>query len=275
MRKKFLFLALALAAAFSTDATTALNFSKANADDGQRIAKVWLIGGQSNAHGVTYSADITQPDMGTVKYYDSHSNLIVPMRMGFGMDASRFGPEVGIAEILAQKMPNEEHFIIKYAWGNTDLYQDWRSPSAGGSKGIQYTAFVGAVKKGIMKLQNEGYKTEICGMAWVQGENDCIYEYKANEYAQNLYCLLHDFYAEFKCEFPVVLSGEIEESYYRPYHQKVVRAKRAVAEAMDGVVYMSISDINVMASDPWHYDGPSMLKAGQKFGTLLAKLNGY
>ena len=238
-----------------------------------KVAKVWLLGGQSNAHGISFANEVSQPNMGTVKFYDASKNALVDMRLGFGFDETRFGPEVGMAEVFAKEMPNEEHFILKYAWGDTDLYYDWRSPSMGGDVGVHYTCFINTINNGLKKLKDEGYETEICGMAWVQGENDCIYEYKADAYARNLYNLLHDLYEEFDCEFPVVISGEIEDASLRPYYKTVVRAKQAVAEAMDDVLYMSISDINVMKNDRWHYDGPSMLKAGQKFGTLLTKLN--
>lgn len=238
-----------------------------------KIARVWLIGGQSNAHGISFAHDIEAPAPDErVKIYRPQSDDFAPVTVGYGYDEMRFGPEVGMAQKLIEVMPDEEHFILKYAWGDTDIYADWRSPSMGGTVGGHYTNFITTIKSGLSTLETLGYAVEICGMAWMQGEKDAIRKIKADSYAENLVALFSDFRSEISAELPICIGKINEDSYLMPEHMTVIRAQQAVANAMEKVYFLDTSSLTVMGSDPWHYDGKSMLKLGNKFAEILTRL---
>ncbi len=243
------------------------------ADTQEKIARVWLIGGQSNAHGISKASEIEAPEPDErVKIYRPQSDDFASVTVGYGYDETRFGPEVGMAQKLIESMPDEEHFILKYAWGDTDLYADWRSPSMGGEIGIRYQEFVRTVKDGLSAIAELGYTADICGMAWMQGERDAMLKVRADAYAENLVSLICDFRNEFQAEFPFCI-GKINEDFnLMPEHRTVIRAQQAVANAMEKVYFVDTSDLAVMPSDPWHYNGESMLKLGNKFATVLTRI---
>lgn len=245
-----------------------------NAEEAQpKIARVWLIGGQSNAHGISFASDIEAPEPDErVKIYRPQSNDFAPVTVGYGYDETRFGPEVGMAQRLIEVMPDEEHFILKYAWGDTDLYCDWRSPSMGGTVGAHYTKFITTVKSGLSALKELGYTADICGMTWVQGGNDAKVKEMAECYAENLVLALNDFRKEIGADFQICIGKNNENGSLQPEFMTVIRAQRAVANAMNGVHFLDTSDLVVMASDPYHYDGNSMLQLGIKSATILTRI---
>ena len=63
-----------------------------------------------------------------------------------------FGPELGLAEKLHETYPEEQFFIIKYAWGGSNLYDQWLSPSSFGRTGEMYKAFVCFVQQSMEYL---------------------------------------------------------------------------------------------------------------------------
>ena len=246
----------------------------------EKVAHVYLIGGQSNAVGIAPVAGVVPPETDKVLFYGDGGMgnrpfgdpiQFLPVEMGFGENINFFGPEVGIAGVLQREMAHNNNFIIKYAWGDTDLFADWRSPSSGEAVGGKYTAFVQTVHTGIEVLEAQGYKVRLSGMAWMQGEKDAMKKEKSEAYTQNLINFIQDIRQEFRADFPVVLGKINEDINLMPYHRTVILAQQAVANAMEGVYFMDTSELNVKATDAWHYDGESMLKLGEKFGTMLIR----
>lgn len=274
MKKVFATAALALAGAVTAGGIGLSAGMRAGADAGaEKTARVWLIGGQSNALGISLANDIEVPEPdGRIKIYERQSNDFSTVTVGYGFDETRFGPEVGMAQKLVGAMPDEEHFILKYAVGDTDVYADWRSPAMGGEEGVCYTEFMSTVRSGLSALQELGYKTEICGMAWMQGEKDAILKVKADCYAENLKSLFGDFRRELQADFPIAVGKINENEHLMPEYLKVIRAQQAVANAMEKVYWFDTSELNTMSSDPWHYNGESMLKLGTKFASVLTRL---
>lgn len=245
-----------------------------------KIADVYLIGGQSNAAGIAPVAGVTPPQTDKVMFYgDGGMNNrpfgdpihFVPVAMGFGENINLFGPEVGLAGVLQAQKADRDNFIVKYAWGDTDIFADWRSPSLGGTIGGKYESFVQTVHTGLDVLTAQGYTINLCGLAWMQGEKDAISKEKAIAYTQNLMNLITDLRAEFDTDFPVVIGKINEDIHLMPYNRIVILAQQAAANAMDGVYFMDTSELRMKGNDPWHYDGESMLKLGAKFGEMLIR----
>ena len=110
-------------------------------------AKVILLSGQSNAVGVghikympKYFDDETISTFRTgyekvLIHYISHDIENVgfePVKVNQAeKNKDTLGPEVGIAKKLTEKYPDEQFFIIKCAFGGSDMNMGWRSPSSG------------------------------------------------------------------------------------------------------------------------------------------------
>ena len=125
--------------------------------DGEgKKATVILLGGQSNASGCTYD-EYLQKNVSAEKYaeyqggYDNvYINYISGLKASEGfvkcatlqgeLDGA-FGPELGLAEKLHELYPDRTFFIIKCAWGGTNLFEQWLSPSSDGKTGDLYRKF--------------------------------------------------------------------------------------------------------------------------------------
>ena len=126
-------------------------------------AKVIILAGQSNAAGCSrdeylkknvsaeqYEEYENGYDNVFINYFvsgtnESHGFVKCKTRQGEGLENGFFGPELGLAEKLNEMYPDETFFIIKYAWGGTNLYEQWLSPS-GGAAGPLYQSFVQYVR---------------------------------------------------------------------------------------------------------------------------------
>ena len=95
-----------------------------------------------------------------------------------------FGPEASFGYNMQRKFgPNI--YIIKEGSSNTALYNDW---SFGGS---QYNIFVPALTDALDSLLKMGYRIDIKGFVWMQGESDATTEGHANNYNSNLNTFFH------------------------------------------------------------------------------------
>ena len=178
-------------------------------DDGQgKTARVVLLGGQSNAAGCSHS-EYLEKNTSTDKFseykngYDNVyinyfstgqnvSNAFVKCAAGQGDYTSLFGPELGIAETLNKKYPDEQIFIIKYSWSGTALFDAWLSPSSTGKTGDLYKAFTGFVRSSMRYLESKDYNVKIEGMCWMQGESDSFSVENATNYKTHLSNFIED-----------------------------------------------------------------------------------
>jgi hypothetical protein len=141
------------------------------------IAKVILLGGQSNAEGQGAYQYISEYDSRyddgyenvrmlthTRSLYNTRSIIVdtdLPTQIGFGAQSSDngiFGPELGLAKHLAENYPNETFYIIKYAIGGSVLDTDWYATDGCGP---YLRAMTQKIESGLQYLQNEGYTPQI------------------------------------------------------------------------------------------------------------------
>ena len=111
-------------------------------------AKIIVLAGQSNAVGVGwvdylsrhFDADAVAKfksgyENVLINYFshDKKSGGFVPVTVGCTeVSKDTLGPEVGIAQTLDRKYPDEEFFIVKCAFGGTNLNHDWLPASCKG-----------------------------------------------------------------------------------------------------------------------------------------------
>ena len=266
-------------------------------DGGGKKATVILLGGQSNASGCSrddYLKMTSTPekyaeyeagyDNVYINYYVSDNNeskgfVKCKNRQGeadFYSDGSggHFGPELGMAEKLHRERPDELFFIIKCAWGGTNLFEQWLSPS-GGEAGKLYKKFVKFVKTSINYLESKNYDVEIEGMCWMQGESDSFSTDHAIGYEQNLTAFIKDIRKEFK-RYAAEDGIAFVDAYiaknpvFWVYCDLVNESKRKVANASAMNVIVDTSSL-VTTEEPQptpdvpHYDSQSELKLGYLF----------
>ena len=268
-------------------------------DGGGKKATVNLLGGQSNASGCSRDEYLRQNvtpaeyaeyqagyDNVYINYYVSGYNIseeFVKCGACQGEQGGFFGPELGIADKLNELYPDRTFFIIKCAWGGTNLYEQWRSPSSFGNTGSLYNTFVSYVNTSLEYLKSKNYDIEIEAMCWMQGESDSITIAHAKNYENNL----NNFIKDIRKEFAIYASGDgiaFIDAYISPnpdiwVHCDILnRSKKNVADSspMNVVVDTITAGLScavepVEAPDIAHFDALSELKLGQMFAEEAAK----
>lgn len=283
-------------AIFSDDISFVINDTLP--DGGGRRATVILLGGQSNASGCSRD-EYLRRNVSEEKYAEyeaGYDNVYINYcvsgyheSQGFvkcgacqGEGGGYFGPELGMAESLAEEYPDELFFIIKYAWGGTNLYDQWLSPESCGSTGDLYKAFVAYVNSSMEYLISKNYDVRIEGMCWMQGESDSF----STEHAENYEIHLSNFILDVRDEFEdhsadggiAFIDAYIADNpVYWVYCDLVNRSKQRVADAsdlnvvIDTVAYgLTTSEEPEESPDMAHYDSMSEIKLGNLFIEYLA-----
>ena len=262
-------------------------------------ARVVFLGGQSNASGCSHDAYLKKnvsPEK-YAEYENGYENIYINYfvsgsyrSQGFVKCAARqgesgtcFGPELGLAEKLNELYPDETIFIIKYAWGGTNLFKQWLSPSTSGDSGVLYDEFVVFAEQSIQYLVSKGYQVEIEGMCWMQGESDSF----SVENAVNYKVHLSNFIKDIRNQFAPYASPDgiafidaciADNPIYWVYCDLVNESKRAVVKEspMNALIDTNAHGLTcnlepVDQPDMAHYDSLSQLKLGNLFALEIAK----
>ncbi len=265
-------------------------------DGNNKCATVILLGGQSNASGCSLD-EYLRKNVSKEKYeqyqngydnvyinYLSGSNLsqeFVKCSTLQGELEGAFGPELGLAEKLNEMYPDEMFFIIKCAWGGTNLFSQWLSPSSPGKVGELYKQFVTFVETSIKYLISKNYDIKIKGMCWMQGESDSFMVDAASNYGVHLENLINDLRKKFSKYSPdegfAFVDAYIAASpAYWVYYELVNKGKLEVSKKSDmNVLVDTISNGLVCNNEPEgnpdmaHYDSLSQIKLGHLFAEHL------
>ncbi|MEP6949413.1 MAG: sialate O-acetylesterase [Ginsengibacter sp.] len=149
----------------------------------KKIAEVYLIGGQSNATGQGYMANMADTMKINKRVMLFHS---APPGLNSGFPAytwqpmhqasespDRFGPELGFASRIMASSPGAQIAIIKHARSGTNLYSQWNPGNDEQDSlhyGSEFKEFMKTVNAGLDSLRARGYEPLIRGMIWQQGE---------------------------------------------------------------------------------------------------------
>lgn len=261
-------------------------------------ATVILLAGQSNAAGCSrdeylkmnvseekYAEYQKGYDNVYINYYVSGTNQsdgFVKCKARQGEFGEFFGPELGLAEKLNAEHPDKTFFIIKYAWGGTDLHEQWLSPSSGQTTGYLYNSFIEYVNTSIKYLKIKNYNVKVEGMCWMQGESDSIEEADAINYEKNLSNFVNDIrtdFSEYASDNGIAfVDAYISESIFWKYYVKLNESKQAVADSSPNNVVIDtishgLSVVKEPADEPdlAHYDSLSELKLGHLFAEEISK----
>ncbi len=201
----------------------------------------------------------------------------------YGFENS-FGPELFAGVVLAEAFPDSEFLLIKTSEGGTSLYgawnPDWAAEKAravekeGRKQTIRlYEEFLSHIKSNLLRLEQAGKTWTLCGVCWMQGENDAAWEVSAQAYEDSLRNLIGRFRSDLDCrELPFVF-GQINSTYGKfPGGPERVRAAMAkIDEAVMNTVMIPTSTDSAWNDYPKHHDGTRCNTEGQ---TRLGKAMG-
>ncbi len=177
-----------------------------------------------------------------------------------------FGPEVSFARELKKAGYNPA--IFKYCLGGTGLARDWKAP---GDRGI-YDNMAQDLKPAIQELQNKGFKVNIRGFIWIQGESDGVNDEIANAYYTNLKKLINDLRTNVVKDAELrIIQGVDEQHGYMKNRPVVVEAQKKIAQEDKNFIYTSM--YGRPKADATHLTPAGLVEHGKRIFTAYQSLN--
>lgn len=263
---------------------------------GQRV-KVILLLGQSNATGCSLTSylqkSVTAEEYAQLeqgydsvrihfcmddKKYDS-CGAFVPVDLRCGAGEGYFGPEVGMAQVLANAYPDELVLILKYTMSGYSLHHHWL---CAGQRGSIYEAFLAFAKNSMDYLTAQNYDARIGAICWMQGESDTT-DFKASHYFDNQVA----FAAYLRQDLEpwaedggicFIDAGISSSPYCEPAYPAINEAKARFAALSPMNFYFSTIDAGFTTlyepegnPDLGHYDAYWELELGRMFGECIVQ----
>ena len=272
-------------------------------------AEIIILAGQSNAVGVGHVAYLPRHfDEQTIEKFKNGYNDVLINYFSHDIKSGGFvktsvgcteaskdtlGPEVGIAQTLVSKYPGRKFYIVKCAFGGTNLFHDWLSPSGkaeydelacddGNTSGAHYRTagwcyneLVKILDKSIALLEKNGLSPEIKAFCWMQGESDADKEHYP-QYGVLYNALLDDLAGRFgkyynNCVFVDAGISEIWQEY-----EQINAIKKQYAEAVPNSFFIDtiangLTTLNEPEpeADIAHYDSGCTVKLGNLFVEMI------
>ena len=276
-------------------AVASVAVARASAEPAKPI-DVYLIGGQSNATGQGYLANLPsdfKPDQRVLLYHSgghlksgAEPNTWIPLRQA-SESPDRFGPELGFGNRIQERMPGRKIALIKHAYSGTNLHAQWHPGEDADDRahwGPQFTAFVDAVDGGLTALRQQGYAPSIRGMLWQQGESDAK-EKVADAYGTNLAHLIARVRQQFNCPELLFVYGQVlPPPNSGAWRDKVRQGQKDVDQdsgsplAVKGALLVKTDDLNHRADDPntkypkdhVHFGTAGTLELGRRMADRIA-----
>jgi len=264
-------------------------------------AEVYILGGQSNMEGQARLTELSEPDSHPVtNVFIWHGNDFVPYAPGYDHRTQRkFGPELGFARELSRSKPGVQIYLIKYAVGGMPLHPGWNgnkweggSPAPGrvnfypgknaddSSAGKLYLNLRDTTRKAVSELNSRGVAFKICGLLWMQGEQDSKNEASATDYPWNLHLLKRRLAEDLGLARLPLYYGQVLP-YTPPLERftdrNVIRARMAAADSRSGRsesipdAFMISTDSMPVGDDHVHYNAEGQLKLGGAFADAVLR----
>ena len=260
-------------------------------------AKVVLLLGQSNATGCSltsylqeyvseeqYAAYERGYDSVLINYcLDDHKyssgGAFVKTDLTCAAGEGYFGPELGMAEVLAATYPDEQIFILKYTMSGYSLHHHWLCE---GQRGSIYQSCMAFLTTYLQALTDAGYDARVGAICWMQGESDTT-DFKAARYLENqraFVSYLREDLAEYAEPGGICFidAGISNSPYCEPAYPAINEAKVAFSKESELNLYFSTIDAGyTVHKEPegepdWgHYDAESELELGRTFGKLVVQ----
>lgn len=238
--------------------------------------KVFLLGGQSNMSGNGNVADLVGPlaqysqGAPNVNYWNG-AQWVSPAYNVLG--GPNFGPDLSFGYQMHQHYPNDSIYLIKWAWGGTNLYSDW-SPANGG--GWCYNNFKSIALTALQTLKDANLSPSIAGMLWMQGEADANDNTMAPAYQTNLVNFIRQQRSDFSsyggANMQFVI-GRIIPDWGIPQDNALVRAAQEAVPGGVGVgpaSWINTDDLQQSTTLAPHYGTQGEIDLGLRFAAQFA-----
>ena len=278
-------------------------WQNSQAQNFDKDVQIVLLAGQSNMAGGGNYENLTDEDYQRIENVQDRVSVIFngskPYPLSYYKNkpgkkynfTKRFGPELFIGVILAEKYPDKNFLLIKRSQGGTALYGAW-NPNWSSEKAKEvekgdykqnlklYELHIADILKGIHQLEQENKSCQIIGFGWMQGENDAAYEVSAKSYRKNLKNLKASYQRDLNLnELPAVY-GQINSRYGEfdggPDMVRMAIAKTANTDYSSSYIPttkdLSWSDYP-KHSDNVHYNAEGQKRLGVVFAEKLIRLN--
>jgi hypothetical protein len=233
--------------------------------------------------------------------HDKKSNGFVPTGLNCTEQSKNtLGPEVGMAEYLHGRYPDEEFFIVKCAVGGVSMWRDWLSPSGGEAydptaralspeqavyavdnglpmpTGWCYNELIALLRESLAELEEQGYTPVIRGFCWMQGEADACAAETMAPYGERYDGLRRDLLAAFPETMADCVFADGGISTVWPFYREMNACKEAYAATHGGCVFIDTVAAGLTtdrepagAVDHYHYDSDATVKLGRLFAEAV------
>ncbi|MAX24031.1 MAG: hypothetical protein CMJ19_05950 [Phycisphaeraceae bacterium] len=261
---------------------------------------VYLIGGQSNATGQGYIANLPEGFMINQQVLLFHSDLLeggVPYKWQplcpASEDSQKFGVELSLGNTLQEFYPTKKIALIKHAYSGSSLYKDWNPGNDSNDSlnfGKQFKFFLKTVNKGLTLLREQGYVPEVKAMFWQQGEKDARDNAgieNSKIYGNNLNHFIHRVRAQFEAESMLFLYGYVLPVPLERYigREEVRHAQSKVDQnsghrlAVENAFVIETDDLPLRFDEPnspfpddkVHFNTYGILELGKRFAEKYIK----
>jgi len=201
-----------------------------------------------------------------VQFWDSGW---VSLQPGYGTNTTRFGPELSFGRAMADALPNDEIYLVKYARSGAGLADptDWNPAT-----GSDYSTFLSRVDAALDNLDNAAIDYEISGMLWMQGEHDTLNSADAAAYEANLTNFIATVRGEFETPNMPFIIGRITTEFGTAVNNALVRdAQVTVANNVGGAYWVDTDSLQL--GSVGHYGTQGQIDLGELFaGKNLAAI---
>ncbi|MEO0334582.1 MAG: sialate O-acetylesterase, partial [Bacteroidota bacterium] len=197
------------------------------------------------------------------------------MNPNSSQDSAKFGPEIGLSQILHQHFPDSNFILVKYAIGGASLL-DWAPNYDSVQAVVTGNARFGAMYDSLWKYLDQATAstdetTEIAALLWMQGERDArIPEAGVDYYPKFKNFIEHVRRDANRPNLPIIFGLANPDPARYAAVDTVQAAQRRIANEMDDVWMIDTSDLSKW-DDNVHYNSAGQLELGQRFGQALVK----
>ena len=196
-----------------------------------------------------------------------------------GVKEGRFGPELGMSDVLSKEFKDETIFILKFTMSGYSLNHHWLSNY---ERFDIYNACLIFLETYLDFLISKNYDINLDAICFMQGESDTT-EYKASRYYNNLIKFTNylrsdlDKYNDDEIYF--IDAGISDSPYCLPSYPDINKAKEDFSKLSPYNIYFpTIENGLTTMNEPYenpdlgHYDSLSMIRLGELFGEHLINI---
>lgn len=252
---------------------------------------VYLLAGQSNMAGHGRAHEIPDPlrpphdtalahfvpldPPGNPRLDRAHARQWVPLAPDNGEFDGGFGLDLSLGHTLAARSPRRIA-VIKIDRGGTSLFEHWKPQDEDDAATLTNLALTAAAEAW-EKLLDDGLDPRLAGAVWFQGESDTsVHNPAPQAYRQQLtawFERLREELAEGEPFAKAIVRISPPPQDDRPHIDLIRQQLVQFAEDDPLASWIDADDLPRVEGDPLHFNGPALLRLGNRAAEALLKLH--